>query len=130
MSGNSDPVQSGSKETIKDLTIAAASAMGAVVGYKLGTSPLAMGVGAGLAGGLVKGNYDITNSSGTVDDDWNLMEYVKAIPWLCAARIGGVTYLVYNWYRPGNTELTSLGLSGFAGGLTEFLVPGDRANVI
>ena len=103
---------------------------GAVVGYKLMESPMGMGLGAGLAGGIVKGNYNITNSSGTSSDDWNLMEHVKAIPWLCAARIGGLTYLVYSWYRPGNTELTNVGLSGFVAGLSEFFVPDNRANII
>lgn len=130
MSGNSDPLQSNGKETVKDLTIAAGSALGAVVGYKLTQSPLGMGAGAGLAGGLVKGNYNITNSSGTVSDDWNFMAHIKDIPWLCAARIGGLTYLVYNWYRPGNTELTNIGLSGFVAGLSEFVVPDNRANII
>ena len=130
MSNQSDPLQSRAKETIKDLTIAAGSALGAVVGYNLTKSPIGMGVGAGFAGGMIKGNYNITNSSGTVSEDWSLMEHIKDIPFMCAARIGGLTYLVFNWYRPGNTELTNVGLSGFVGGLSEFFVPADTTDII
>lgn len=130
MSKESDPLQSRAKETVKDLTIAAGSALGAVVGYKLTESPVGMGVGAGFAGGMIKGNYNISNSKGTVSEDWKLMDHIKDIPWLCATRIGGLTYLVFNWYRPGNTELTNVGLSGFVGGLSEFFVPVDTTNMI
>ena len=112
----------------KVLAISGASVVGALGGHALmPDSTIAAGVGSGVLAGLVKQNWNLVQASASATTkDGTVMDFFK-LPWMCAARIGGLTALLFT-YMPlrGGEAKESLAIAAWLAGLSELAVLPDN----
>jgi hypothetical protein len=108
----------------KVLAISGGSMVGALAtSAVVGDSTPAIAVGSGLMAGVVKGNWNIMHAQDSATSkDTSLPSFLN-IPWMCAARIGGLTALIYSVMEYKGNPKQALAVAAWLGGASELFVP-------
>lgn len=117
-------------DTIKKvLAVSGGSMVGALVASSVvGDSTPAIAVGSGVLAGAVKGNWDIMHAQDAATNKDTTLASFFNIPWLCAARIGGLTALIYSLMDYKGNPKQALAVAAWTAGLSEMFVPKQLAS--
>lgn len=73
--------------------------------------------------GIVKGNWNLVHAASAASSKDTSVYSFLDIPWKCAARIGGLTALIYYLMNDRGNPEQDIAIAGWLAGLSDILVP-------